>query len=42
MTQDRRRKIDDVYHAALACDPEMRLAFTAEACEGDEELRREV
>src|SRR5262245_4839771 len=42
MTPERWRRIEDVYHAALARQPEGRDAVVAEACAGDEALRREV
>jgi eukaryotic-like serine/threonine-protein kinase len=42
MTPERWRRIDDVYHAALAREAEERDAFVAEACAGDEAMRREV
>src|SRR5687767_11919121 len=42
MTADRWRKIGEVYHAALELDSAQRGAFLSEACQGDEELRREV
>jgi hypothetical protein len=34
--------VDRLYHAALAQPPNERAAFLADACAGDEELRREV
>ena len=34
--------IESLYHAALERETEARAAFLAEACAGDEELRREV
>jgi predicted Ser/Thr protein kinase len=39
---DRRRRIEDLCHAALARDPKNRAAFMAAACGSDEALRREV
>ena len=42
MTPERWRAVDTVIQGALACDPERRDDFVAEACAGDEELRREV
>ncbi len=42
MTADRWRQIEDLCHEALARDPEDRPAFLAQACAGDDELRREV
>src|SRR5262245_52483797 len=44
MTVDKRRwqKVETLYHAALEHAPGARDAFLAQACAGDEELRREV
>ncbi len=42
MTPERWRAVDAVLRAALACDPARRDGFVADACAGDEELRREV
>ena len=42
MSPERRRQIDELYHAALERDPDRREGFLAEACRGDPELRREV
>ena len=42
MTSDRWRQVEDLCHAALACDAEERSAFLENACRGDEGLRREV
>ena len=42
MAPDRRDRISNLYHAALARAPGERAAFLNEACEGDEALRREV
>jgi serine/threonine-protein kinase len=42
MNPERWRRIDIVYHAALAHPVEQRPAFLADACDGDEALRREV
>jgi serine/threonine-protein kinase len=43
MTPERWRRIEAVYHAALECDPgQQRQAYLADACAGDEDLRREV
>jgi serine/threonine protein kinase len=39
---DRRRRIEDLCHAALARDPKDRAAFVATACGSDEGLCREV
>src|SRR5262245_59868785 len=42
MDGDRWRQISRLYHAALERPAEERTAFLAEACAGDEELRREI
>ena len=42
MTPERWRRIAQLYHSALECEPGGRVAFLAEACQDDEELRREV
>src|SRR6202049_720846 len=42
MTPERWRRVEQLYHAALACDADDRAAFLAEACAGDETLRLEV
>src|SRR5947209_15834610 len=42
MSPDRWRKVERLYHAALERDPEIRLAFLAEASGNDEELLEEV
>jgi eukaryotic-like serine/threonine-protein kinase len=42
MSSERRDLISDLYHRALARAPEERVAFLAEACNGDEALREEV
>lgn len=39
---ERWHNIESLYHAALACAPEQRRNFLAEACAGDASLRREV
>jgi serine/threonine protein kinase/Tol biopolymer transport system component len=39
---DRWATVERLYHAALARPAEARVAFVAEACAGDEELRHEV
>ena len=41
-TQELWGRIERLYHAALEREQSERAAFLAEACEGDEELRREV
>ena len=42
MSPERWRQIEQLYHAALAWEPELRAARLEEACGGDEELRKEV
>ena len=42
MTPERWRRIEELYHAAHARPADGRAAFLAEACRGDEKLRREV
>ena len=42
MSKDQRRKIDELFHSALARDPSERATWLAAACEGDDELRRNV
>jgi hypothetical protein len=44
MTLDKQRwsQVESLYHAALEQEPGARDAFLAQACAGDEELRREV
>src|SRR5262245_9291696 len=42
MDNQRWRQIETLYHAALEHEPSARDAFLAQACAGDEELRREV
>jgi hypothetical protein len=42
MTRERWQRMETLYHAALARTPDTRSFFLADACEGDEELRREV
>ena len=39
---DRWATVERLYHAALTRPIEERAAYVAEACAGDEELRREV
>jgi eukaryotic-like serine/threonine-protein kinase len=36
------RQIEELYHSAREREPSERSAFLAEACRGDEELRRKV
>ncbi len=42
MTQDRLQQIQDLYSSARALETGKRAEFVADACRGDEELRREV
>jgi len=42
MNPERYRRINDVFAAASGRDPKDRAAFLAEACAGDDEIRREV
>src|SRR5450432_581206 len=42
MPPERWRQIEDIFHAALECEPALRPAFLEKACGGDEALRREV
>jgi serine/threonine-protein kinase len=42
MNVERWQQIDDLFHAALACNPGQRAEFLATRCRGDEPLRREV
>ena len=42
MNAERWQKIEDLYHSAAQREQGERSAFLAEACQGDEQLRREV
>src|SRR5258706_9248307 len=42
MNAERLRQIEELYHSAREREPGQRSAFLAEACRGDEELRRKV
>src|SRR5713226_9568801 len=42
MDAERFRQIEELYHSARECEPGERSPFLAEACRGDEELRRKV
>ena len=42
MTPERYKEVGQLYRASLEVEPERRAAFLAEACSGDETLRREV
>src|ERR1051326_4091191 len=42
MTSERWRQIENLYEAALKQEPGNRNSFLAEACQGDQELLRQV
>src|SRR5919197_1737077 len=42
MTPERWRELDELFHSALEREPDRRASFLAEACGGDDELRREL
>ena len=42
MTPEQWQRIEDLYHAAYARPPADRAAYLAEACRGDDALRRQV
>ena len=42
MDPQRWRRVEELYHEALGKEPGRRAIFLAEACHGDEEMRREV
>jgi len=42
MSAEQFERIGELYHAAMELEPEARADFLAEACGGEEELRREV
>jgi hypothetical protein len=42
MTPERWRRVEEIYHSALARDARDRAPFLENACEGDEALRRDV
>src|ERR1700722_19545989 len=42
MNPERWRQIEEIYHAALAQEPDRRAALVEEACRGDAELQREI
>jgi len=42
MTPERWRQVQQIYHSTLEREESQRSSFLAEACAGDEELRREV
>ena len=42
MSSDRWQQIEELYHAALKLDGNQRAAFLESACDGNQDLRREV
>src|ERR1700730_17210941 len=42
MTPERWRRVEELYHATLACDARDRALFLGDACAGDDALRRDV
>ncbi|MBK9315605.1 MAG: serine/threonine protein kinase [Acidobacteria bacterium] len=42
MTPDRWQQIERIFNGALDCEPEKRSSFLDQACEEDEDLRREI
>ena len=42
MTPERRRRVEELYHEALARDARERALFLGDACAGDDALRRGV
>ena len=42
MDQERWRRVEELFHAALERQPEARQAFLDAACGGDTDLRRQV
>jgi serine/threonine protein kinase len=42
MNPERWQKLNELFHSALECETEKREAFVAEACQGDDDLRREL
>src|SRR5215471_6219566 len=42
LNQDRWRRVEELYHAALDREPARRNDFLNEACNSDEDLRREI
>lgn len=42
MTPERWQKVKEIFHAALDCAPAEREAFVTSACDGDDDLRRQV
>jgi serine/threonine protein kinase/tetratricopeptide (TPR) repeat protein len=42
MDSERRRQIEELFHAALEREPSQRYSFLCEACQRDEEMKREI
>jgi hypothetical protein len=42
MTPERWKQIEKIYHSTLQREPKEQAVFLDQACQGDEELRREV
>jgi eukaryotic-like serine/threonine-protein kinase len=42
MEPERWRQVESLYHSVLEQEKDQRTAFLKQACEGDEELRREL
>ena len=42
MNPERWQQVEKLYHSALEREPAQRAAFLAEACQDDDQLRREV
>src|SRR5437867_11662954 len=42
MTPERWQQIDQLFHAALQCEPNQRAAFVVESCGGDKLLQKEI
>src|SRR6266516_8016213 len=42
MTGERWREVEAIYQSVMDREPELRQSYLAEACQGDEDLRREV
>ena len=42
MTPERWQQVNELFHSALKREPTLRAAFLYQACDGDEELLKEV
>src|SRR5687767_10629867 len=42
MNPERRKKVEEIYHAAIEREPGERAAFVKQYCQGDQELHRDV